>query len=414
MRRSDTIRALVAVLVAATALAVTSGCAVQGNPLPATPDPRSLDIGSNSSEPLVEPRNDNESYGRTLESIRMAEVMIDPVEADPALGFEIVGGIAPLPTPAKATRFLAKPVRAVLERHGMLAGFTVGGSDKEELDALPMAGRARLLTVLLLRFPDAAAAQQAAREIDAVDAAVSPDNVAVQIAGHPSALGHWRPTLPTLAATIAHESFVVTMLIGHTSPDLTALSGLARKAFDAQLPRLREFQATAPDKLATLPLDRDRMLARMLPELPGRWPFPAVITKAYDKNAGWKASIAVTGVVFGPRGSHLWSERGKNLPIELVAVNGLNSLVRFADARAARTYISDHASVADPALRPVPGPEGVIDSRCAEQLDVPPQLPLGFTCEVMYGRYVALTRGRDLKDAHQQAAAQLALLVNGE
>ncbi|MEU0502570.1 hypothetical protein [Nocardia sp. NPDC005998] len=407
-------RSVAATAVVVMALVSTAGCVLPGHPVSANPNPKALDVGLSSIEPLTVPPNNNESYGRTLESVRMAEAIIDPVEADVSLKFSFeTGGALPLPTPAKATQVLAKTVRPVLERYRMLAGFMVGGADKEQIGP-PVIGRSRLLTVVLLRFPDAAAARQAAREMDATDAAVSPDNVSVVIPNQPSAFAHWRPNVPTLAATMAHESFVISVLVGHTSPDLDALTTVARRAFEAQSTRLRDYSATPPDRLAVLPLDSDGMLARLIAEVPGRWPFPTVAMTDYEQNAGWHAAAMVTGIVFGPRGTYLYGSRQHPSSIELGAVNGWNELERYPDAIAARRAFSDPERGQDPELRVAPTPEAVPDVRCFEQLDVPPQLPLRFTCSLMHGRYVALIRGRDLKSTHQQLAAQLGLLLNSE
>lgn len=403
-----------AVAVAVLVLVLTAGCALSGHPVPADPNPKSLDIGVNSIDPLTVGPNGNEGYGRTLESVRMAEAIIDPVEADASLKFAFeTGGAVPLPTPAKAARVLAKTVRPVLERYGMLAGFMVGGADKEQIGQ-PVTGRSRLLTVVLLRFPDATTARQAAREMDATDAAVSPENVPVVIPNQPSAFAHWRPNVPTLAATMAHESFVISVLVGHTSPDLAVLTAVARQAFEAQLTRLRDYVATPPDTLAALPLDTDGMLAKLIAEVPGRWPFPMVVMTDYEQNAGWRASAMVTGVVFGPRGTYLTGSRQHPSSVELGAVNGWNELDRYPDAIAARRALSDSELEHDPVIRPAPTPDGVPDVRCFEQLDVPPQIPLRIICRLAHGRYNALIRGRDLRSTHQQVAAQLGLLLNSE
>ncbi|WP_433194048.1 DUF7373 family lipoprotein [Nocardia sp. CA-107356] len=414
MNRADPTRSVAAAAVAVMVLVLTVGCALQGHPIPANPNPTSLDIGLNSIEPLAVPPNDNESYGRTLESVRMAEAMIDPVEADASLKFAFdTGGAMPLPTPAKATRVLAKSVRPVLERYGMLAGFMVGGADKEQIGP-PVIGRSRLLTIVLLRFPDATAARQAAREMEATDAAVSSDNVSVAIPNQPSASAHWRPNVPTLAATMAHESFVISVLVGHTSPDLAVLTAVARQAFEAQSTRLRDYSATPRDRLATLPLDTDGMLAKLIAEVPGRWPFPAVAMTDYEQNAGWYAAAIVTGIVLGPRGTYLYGSRQRPSSVELEAVNIWNELDRYPDAVSARRAFSDPEQDQNPELRAASAPDAVPDVRCAEQLDVPPQLPLRFTCRLIHGRYIALIRGRDLKSTHQQLAAQLGLLLNSE
>ena len=66
--------------------------------------------------------------------------------------------------------------------------------------------------IMLLRFPDAAAAKNAAVEMDAADFAVSPENIPVPITKYPMAHGHWRPTHPSMASTLAHNDFVIHLL----------------------------------------------------------------------------------------------------------------------------------------------------------------------------------------------------------
>ncbi|MFD0362865.1 hypothetical protein ACFQZZ_15585 [Nocardia sp. GCM10030253] len=412
--RIGKIRAAVA-LTAAT-LALATGCTAPGNPIPRLPDLSALDVGEFGLEPLAEPANGNEGYGRALESVRLAEVMADPLEVDPTLKFSSGGfGATPLPTPAKAVAFLADPVRAVLQRNGMVAGFAVGATDKDS-GRTPPVGSARLLTIMVLRFPDAATATRAAEEIDTVDAAVNPENVAVGIPEYPAAHGHWRPNVPTLAVTVAHESFVVSVLAGLTAPDLGALTAVARKAFAAQLPRLRDFVATPREELAAIPLDRDGMLARMVPHAPGRWPFPAVNYGSGQQDAGWDSAVQGTGVVYGPRGSLLWTPEKKAKP-ELIAINGLDVLFRFPNVTAARESFTAVArkDKEDPKTGvSIPSPAGVDDVSCIQDPTMTEPAVFHFICRVLYGRYVATIFGRSSKSIQQRAAAQYALLVNSE
>ncbi|MEV2221371.1 hypothetical protein AB0E01_16010 [Nocardia vinacea] len=389
------------------ALAVTSGCTVAGNPVPG-PDPATLDVGPYSRNPLLAPAHGSEYHGRVLESVRMAEIMLNPAEVDRALQIPLSASRAvPLPTAAKAAALLANPVRAVLERHGMLAGFSVGATDTPSQVAI---GGGRLLQVMVLRFPDAAAAQRAAQEIDTVDAAVSSDNVAVTIPEYPMAHSHWRPTVPTIAATVAQDAFVVSVLAGHTSPDLNALITLARRAFDVQVPLLRDFAPTPPDRFAELSLDRDGMLGRMVPEAPGRWPFPVVILGDLAENAGWGSLVQARGIVYGPRGAERFNGTTEE-PVELLSLNRFDRLMRFADAATAQKYF---ARLHTPAGRvQVPAPAGLVDVRCTDALNFR-DAPSRFDCLLRHGRYVALVFSRDYRDVQQRAAAQYALLVNSE
>ncbi|MGW6620695.1 DUF7373 family lipoprotein [Nocardia sp. NPDC055002] len=400
------------VAVLAAALTVLCGCVRPGEPVPQQLDLAALDVGSNSVDPMTPPTSSTEKYGRILESVRMGEAALDPIEVDPTLTNGISNRTAPLPTPLKAAGILAEPVRDVLESQDMLAGFAVSGSDVNFRGKAPEIGSARLLTVLLLRFPDDTKARLAARQMNATDAAVTADNVAVRIAEYPGAFAHWRPTVPTMAATLAHGSFVVSVLAAHTSPDQAALLAMVRKTFDVQLPRLQDFQPTAPDRFADLPLDRDGMLARVLPFGAGHWPTPTVITADTDANAGWSASIAIGGVVLGPRATRLMKHFGFQDQIEVVAVNGNNLVERFPDAVTARRVFTKERQAADPATL-IDTPVGVPDVYCND-LDQHPASPSQVYCHVLYGRYTASVLGRSPAHARQQSAAQYALLVRSE
>lgn len=399
------------------ALLLVAGCATGGRPNAAYPDPRSLDAGSYSVEPLDEPANGNEHYGRVLESMRLAEALIDPAEADAALSRSLgASPMMPLPAPANAAVLLANPVRPVLERDGMLAGAAVAGADVDIPSGRPVIGGSRLLTSIVLRFPDVAAAQRAATDIDAVDAAVNPDNVPVPIPGHPAAHAHWRPAVPTMAATIAQGEYVVSLLLGHTAPDAAVLTGLAAKAFTAQFARLRDFAATPPDRLAALPLDRDGMVRRMVPDAPGRWSYPAVMTTSKELDAGWNALVLGRGVVYGPRAAWLWGGRKQtDHPVELMANNGFNALMRYADPATARRAFDDskRKDTAQADLRPASAPGGVPDSLCWESSQPDALRMTRFICRLVHGRYTAAIVGRDLTVTQQKTAAQYGLLVNG-
>ncbi|MEU3012218.1 DUF7373 family lipoprotein [Nocardia asteroides] len=385
-------------------LAAFTGCAVTGDPRP-VPDPATLDVGPYSRYPLAAPTRGSEHYGRVIESVRLGELVANPARVDPALHVPRTrSGSDPLPTPAKAAALLADPVREVLERHGMLAGFTVGASDTRQFAI----GSGRIVQITLLRFPDAATARQAAIEIDSADAAMSPDNVAVTIPDHPAARAHWRPSIPTLAATMAVDSFVVTVLAGHTTPDIGVLTTLAGRVFLEQQPLLRDVTLTPPAAFADLPLDRDGMLGRMVPEAPGRWPYPVVITSEFAETAGWDGLVQPHGIILGPRAGHFASP-APEVP-ELTGLNRFDRLLRFADAATATTFFSGLQQ--DDPRSSVPPPAGMVDINCAEREGGAPMTR--FSCRLRHGRYVAVVFSRDYQDVHHRAAAQYALLVNSE
>ncbi|GEM32843.1 hypothetical protein NN3_38500 [Nocardia neocaledoniensis NBRC 108232] len=400
------------VLAVAVALTVLSGCTGPGEPTPQQVDLAALDVGTHGSDPMTAPTISNDKYGRVLESVRMGEVMLDPVEVDPTLTYGVQERTAPLPTPLTAAGILAERVREALESHGMLAGFAVSGSDVNLRGKRPEVGASRLLTVLLLRFRDDQSARLAARQMNATDAAISPDNVDVRIEGYPGAFAHWRPSVPTMAATYAHGSFVISALAAHTSPDQQVLTSTVRKVFDAQIPRLSDFRGTPPEDFDTLPLDREGMQARLLPFGPGRWTYPTVVSSDIDTNAGWSAALSVYGVVLGPRATRLMKHYGFKDPIEIVAINDFDVLERFPDAVSARKVFEQERQAVNPAEL-VESPAGVPDAYCTT-VRSDPASPHQAACHVLYGRYTAALTGWNPANARQRTAAQYALLVRSE
>ncbi|MFD5177309.1 hypothetical protein ACFWM1_15965 [Nocardia sp. NPDC058379] len=399
MRRCDP-RAAVRTAALLAVLALT-GCTVAGTPAPADADLSTLDYGTYQHVPLVAPDGDEYS-GRVLESVRIGEVMINPAKADAALSLPAdAKPTVPLPTPAKVSGVLSEQARAVLDKYGMIAGFQVAGTDSV---------RTRGLSLLALRMPDPEAAAKAAVDLDATDAAVSRDNVAVAIPNYPTARAHWRPAVASMAATVARGSFVVSALVAHPTPDAAALTGLIGKAFDAQLPELDRFVATPVDQLAHLPLDGEQMLTRLVPEKLGRWSRPAVLLIDREQLAGGKTLVHASGVVYGPNVAYLNGTRQQRSTADAFAMIGFDGLMRYPDAvEARRAFDRGTRSLAADGLRTVAGPAGLADVQCLD--DDAGQPAVRFACRVLHGRYVATVFAPREQQIKQKAAAQYSLLV---
>ncbi|MGY0497329.1 DUF7373 family lipoprotein [Nocardia sp. FBN12] len=387
-------------MIIATLAVVVAGCTVPGTAEPVQVDLAQLDYGEYQHIPLSVPPG-TEYTGRIIESMRLAEIMVNPARADPALALPTKEKpIAPLPTPAKVSGVLSEQARAVLTEHGMLSGVVVSGADS---------AAARKLMLVALRMPDQAAATAAAAAIDATDAAVSTENVAIGIPNYPAAHAHWRPTVASMAATIARGTFVLSVLAEHTTPDPVALTTLISKAFEAQLPGLDHAVLTPPEQFASLPIDPENMLSRMVPEKPGRWSMPAVVLIDPDMIAGAKAMVHVSGVVYGPHAGFLFGSRQRG-STDVLAMIGFDGLQRFPDATEARRALQRTDPMYD-AMRAVSGPAGLTDVRCGEQGDNP---AVRYVCRVPYGRYVATVFSAEEQQIRQKAAAQYSLLVRAE
>ncbi|WP_330181726.1 hypothetical protein OHB26_36070 [Nocardia sp. NBC_01503] len=396
-------------LTAIGALLLTTSCGIAGHPVEAGPA-QHLDTGNYDTAPLIEPVTQDGKYGKIIESMRMGEAIIDPVVADPEAKYSLGVGIAVLPTPDYAALRLGAAVRSVLEQERMLAGFWTGGSDTAGSTA--QIGRMHRVSVVLLRFPDDATAQRAAAGIDTADAAVSPENVAAPIPGYDAAHSHRRPDVPTLASTLAHGSYVVSLFIQLPSTDLTALTDVAAKAFAAQLPLLDTFAATPADQFASLPLDRDGMLRRTQPNTPGQWPYPVLSSVPEFLGASWDNPIIDSGVILGRNAIHLKYDRTTpgDLTADAFAKVGLGGVLRFADATAARKYISHTPDPTKYRLTEVPA--GVPDARCIEDLGTGADTrEVKYSCKILVHRYVGFVIGGDLPDLLRKTAAQYLLLI---
>lgn len=384
------------------------GCAaVPGTPRPETVDLTGLDVGFYSIDAPTEPTEPDEIRGRVVESVRMGEATIDPAAAEPALVFgPTTSGAQAIPTPNKTLGMLSAPVRQVLTARGMLAGFSAVGIDRA--DSSTVVGAVRLLTVILLRFPDADAARQAAIEMDAADAGVSTENVGVPIPGHPDARAHWRPTVPTLAASAAHDSFVISLLVGHTDTDVNAMAALAGRAFEAQRARLATFRPTATGDIAMLRADRDRMLSRLVAEDPGHWPVAQIVQSGLGENAGWDSVGQPIGVIYGPHASLLRGPRPDDNRPEAQAFGGNAELLRFATpGLARRSYVEDF--VIHDGFQEINAPAGIPEAKCIRNL-ASVETSANYSCWLLAGQYIAIVHSRDETRVRQKLAAQFVLL----
>jgi hypothetical protein len=346
------------------------------------------------------------------EALRMAEAVFDPTSVDPTLVDQSV--FAPLITPSDVASNISitgqAVVAPVLAKYGMISGRLLMASNTK-LDASDSQGPdqdVKSLLIMLVRFPDATAAKNAAVEMDAADFAVSQENVPVPVTKYPTAHGHWRPSNPTMASTIAHNDFVVHVLVGNPTPNLDTLTGMVEKTFDQEIAALDHFQPTPADRIAKLPKDPDGLLGRLVNLTPGSEP-----------------TLSTTVASYGPNGARqVQNERERkdgayqNAGVDQAAVwidpqLGGSTLLRARDRDAAITLM-DAEVATDPDIdHPVGGVPGLTDSKCFVLKPNASTAAPGITshCYVLFDRYVAGTYSGSDADARQRAAAQYVLLA---
>lgn len=383
------------------------GCGtVEGAATPGEIDVRSLDVGSYTTAPADIEAGRKPTDGPVLEGLRMAGAVVFPHEVDPALTHSWGTDVVDTPQRASETSAISNVNLAVLERHRMIAGFDVAeGSQAFDRTKPAIETDARITRVVLLRFPGARTAEEAARELEATDFRVSPDNQPVAIPGYAGAHAHWRPGIKTIGATFAHGEIVVSMFLQHASPDIDALAARVAAVLDAQLPLLDAFTPTAPDRIVELPRDPDDLLRRTL--IPG--PANQQIAISSREFAAWPGRAGLHYRPTEPAELGAAWDRGG---VDSVANAYGTTLFRFRDEAAALAFGTTWHDTLSAAAHPVAAPEGLPQAWCAERRAG--SAPALTRCYVSYRRYGAFVSGAEPGGVRQQAAAQYALLANAQ
>jgi hypothetical protein len=400
--------------------ALLAGCGHDGgtgSPPATSAKPPAVDVSTlDTGKYLTLPRRlgqvASEEEGRMAEAIRMAEAVADPTTVDPTLVEQVV--FSPLITPADVASNISMTGQAVvapvLAKYGMVSGrlllasntnVDTSGSQRSDQDV-------KSVLIMLVRFPDATAAKNAAVEMDAADFAVSPDNVPVPVTKYPAAHGHWRPSNPSMASTLARNDFVIHVLVANPTPNLETLTGMVEKTFDHEIAALDRFQPTPVDRIAKLPKDPDGLLGRLVDLTPGTEPTLSTSVASYGPNGARQVQNEreITDRAYENAGvdrAALWIDPKL----------GGSTLLRARDRDAAITLMAEEVATDADIDHPVDGVRGLSDSKCfALKPDSSTDAPaLQVECYVQYDRYVAGTYGGDQADARQRAAAQYALLA---
>ncbi|MFD6396851.1 hypothetical protein [Nocardia sp. NPDC060249] len=383
------------------------GCGtVQGAATPGEIDVRSLDVGSYTTAPADLEAGRKSTDGPILEGLRMAGAVVFPHEVDPALTHSWGTDVLDTPRRAADTSAISNVNLPVLERHRMIVAFDVAEGSQAFDKAKPaIETDARITRVVLLRFPGAHTAADAARELEATDFRVSPDNQPVPIPGYAAAHAHWRPGIKTIGATFAHGEIVVSLFLQHPSPDIDALATRVAAILDAQTTLLDKFTPTASDRIAELPRDPDDLLRRIL--IPG--PANQQIAISSREFAAWPGRAGLHYRPAEPAELGAAWDRGG---VDSVANSYSTTLFRFRDDATALAFGTTWQNTLSAAAHPVAPPLDLPQARCAERrAGTAPALT---RCYVSYRRYGAFVSGAEPAGVRQQAAAQYALLANAQ
>lgn len=381
-----------------------SSATISGNPLPGlTPvDLRVLKTGAHPTEPTAyDPGFSTVFDVREIEARRMLNYLVLPSDIDSEiaeLGDVQLFDDAGIPFIRKT---IPEKYRPALVDNKMLVGAYVSRINSD-------LRKRKKLIVSLLRFPTAAAAEQAVTDMDRITFADS-DRHPIPVEGYPTAKASSADDI-TMISVIARDRLVFLVNAGVPQPDSVALANIAKKTIDVQFARLSQFVPTPFDDILDSPVDPDSIMRRTLPKSKdGTDPFYVDTDFGalqgsgelhYERNpVEAKKAFEEAGVdLVGRRASIVYRAR------DLAAAFRLQSVLM-------RTGRNDEE---------LPTPPGLPDARCI-RLDAGDVLRnFDEMCAVVYGRYVGVVATKSKlaggmnPDLYQRAAAQYSVLVKGE
>ncbi|MEU6580781.1 hypothetical protein [Nocardia sp. NPDC046763] len=415
----------IAAVVAVPALA---GCAsdVSGTAAAAEVDVRQLPVGNYPTDPLDvrATYRHGSGEGSSMAIARLADSMVIGADVDPSFSHNVL--YKSLKSASSSYGMLADPVRQVLENDDMVYGYSTASSTKplgpstgftlsgnfQPFGGADVDPTASTFNLTVIQFADQQRAQTAERDIEAADFNVAPDqNVHVTLTGNPTATAHWRPGVPSLAATLTYGLYVVDVFVQQSTADLDGLRGLADKVLAAQLPMLDRAPGLSTKDLYRLDFDPDDMLRRTL--------HPSTLI---NPNPDAEITHATRGFLHYIDDQTTWKPLLDNNGVDRISEADKGSLLfRARDPKSAAALWTGIT-----ALTPTPAeaPAKVPDVACADNHDAAAKSGSKdydawnaddkYICTVRYDRYVARVASNQLIDVQQKAAAQYALLANSQ
>lgn len=391
--------------VLALTVGVLTGCSSAGEPAdaPALQTPQTslppivaaaeLDAGGYPTAPRPPlGRAGDPKTGAVADAQRLADHVVGPWEADPALIEPYLSTYYLLDTPTTLSQFSPDAVAQQAAGHGMVNGFA---SAREAPDR-------HVMINAVLRFPDDAAAEAAAVAMNAASAGQQIRGVApspATIPGHPETAAVSYPFTPTgsdsewsvIRSFTAHGPYVFMQLV-QSADGLDTAAALAQKAIDAQGPRLDDFVPAAVDALADVELDPTGLLARTV---------PVEANTSSTRNAVYSPRGAMHFQTDPLESKTLFTDTG----VKAVAMGAAN-VYQARNPGSALMIVNAFSTEILSGGEPAAAVPNLPESHCATRGQA-------FYCVALAGEYAVEVNGEALPGVHQLTAAQYILLTNG-
>ena len=387
-----------AVAIATTVSGLIAGCS-EAPPSPTTNvDLAKLDVGNYSTALRTVHGQPGLPQGTLLEGIRMADAVADSSEFDSLLPY--LWRADPAPDTASLVPVIGEAGKQVLDRYGWVAGYRASYADRPQLEsgvpALAYVG----VAILLMRFPDDAAATGAAAALETTNWKDFGKTIAVPLPKHPGVVARYTPGTGALLAEAAIGPFVVHLMLEAPADGIETRVGSLDPVLDAQHALLGNFRPTPVQDIPALPADPDGLLARMVTTDPANQP-PV---------SGTFAVYGATGALHDQPPKFRQDMRYRKWGVDRLAVSGDQHLYRVRDHQAALEMMGAFIADSSPREHEIEADKQVPDERCFETNKPAPDTP-GFACRVVFNNFYTLVRADTAINAKQKAAAQYVLLA---
>jgi len=388
-----------AALIAAAVAVLVTGCShAPWSSSSGGVDVAKLDVGTYSTAPRTVRDQPSPPEGALLEGIRMAEAVADSSQFDPPLFYRWQAD--PVPDTASLIPVLGQAGQQVLDRHGWIAGYRASYADHPQLNNGAAPPSYIGLAIMLLRFPDEAAASGAASGLETSNWKDVSLTTAVPLPKHPEVTGRYTPGTGALFADTAIGPFAVHLMLDTPPAELQNHADILDAALDAEHTLVNSFHPTPPTDIPTLPRDPDHLLARMVSTDPAHQP-----------------PVSPNFAVYGPIGAlrdqtpkiredKLYEKWG----VDRLAISGDQRLYRLRDHHAALDMLAEFSAESSAPVHAIDADPKVPDEHCV-QTDNPITGTPAFACRMVVNNFYTLIHADAAASAKQEAAAQYVLLA---
>ena len=283
---------------------------------------------------------------------------------------------------------------------GWLAGYhaTYADTPRPPRGALPSSHVG--LSITLLRFADDAAATRVASELEVANWADFGSTVATPLPTHSEVGARYTPGTGILRVDAPIGPFVLQLRLEAPPDGIEKRIGELDAAFDKEQSLLRQFAPTPVDEIASLPIDPDGVLARMVATDPTVSPRPSATFAVYGPTGALRDQTRAI------RADKLYEKWG----VEQFAVSGSQHLYKLRDDQAARDMAAEVIAASSDVEQEIAGDPTVPNTRCFHAEATAANLR-SYTCRMWFGDIFTVVRADTAPSAIHMAAAQYVLLA---